>query len=768
MLPNTKKRTFAAIVCLLLVPIFLFGTLFVSQSLKDIAFAKSELNGVNALRPVVTALHNAATSIEDPKVIEDLNKLDLSEFKVQFELKNLNQTYTSKESSINERVAAAAELISVIGDQSKLILDPDLDSYYTMDVVVLRIPELLSNLGAMRLDHFGHSHNEVDVEFDSQVTLAITGLQSTMTGLEHSLARAFQNNEDGITRTSLSASANSLARETKTFVELTHITPGHSSQTEHTFFKDHAASQRAIQRLAGENLKFWRVASVELERLLKKRVNALQNRLYVASLAACVVALLALVIAISFFRGLLSKLDEEIVFLAHHDPLTRLSNRMSLNKEIDKAIINARVAEMPCAVHLIDLDRFKAINDTLGHAYGDEVIRIMARRLKEIAGKNDMVGRLGGDELVVLQREAPSAAIVATFAERIVTAMREPFQYGEHTAQASASVGVAMAPQHGSGYTELLVSADLALYAAKNDGRDRFHFFTPELENESRERARIESEIRRSIDENAFDIEFQPQYDVEGKVLRGFEALLRMSDRDGKRISPAIFIPVAEQIGLISAIGADVLERACAFAASWPNELTLSVNLSPAQFRDGNVPGVIALALTKSKLVASRLTVEITEGLLLESSPQVLQQIDEIRQMGVCIAIDDFGTGYSNLAYLAQHRFDKIKIDRSLIKGITSQQSSIKEVIRTIINMGRSMNMVVVAEGVETQEQATAMLDMECHEIQGFLYGKPQPVTEVANTILRSSEVAKARNVSTNPITTTQKQPRDFLEYFTA
>jgi diguanylate cyclase (GGDEF)-like protein len=460
----------------------------------------------------------------------------------------------------------------------------------------------------------------------------------------------------------------------------------------------------------------------------------------------------ALLVAISFFRSMLMRLDDEIVFLAHNDPLTRLANRTSFSAALDRAIALNQNSGSQFAIHLIDLDRFKSINDSLGHAIGDDVIRVMGQRLSAIAGKDDVVGRLGGDEFVVLQRNLQSPAAAATFAERIVISMREAFQCGEQTIQTSASIGVALGPIHGATHEAILVSADLALYAAKNAGRDRSHFFTPELEEETRNRMVIETEIRRGLNEDAFEIEFQPHFDVEGKTLRGFEALLRLSDKSGKRISPAIFIPIAEQIGLMNAIGAKVLELSCTLAATWPSHIGLSVNLSPIQFREGTLPGVVALALAKSKLPANRLTVEITEGLLLESTPQVLQQIDEIRSMGVSIAIDDFGTGYSNLAYIANHRFDKIKIDRSLIKNIGQAQSNMKEVIRTIIALGRSMNMTVVAEGVETQEQAKAMLDLECHEIQGFLYGRPQHVTEVANTILRASQLLKSEATAKSEI----------------
>jgi diguanylate cyclase (GGDEF)-like protein len=747
---------------LLLIPIVLFGTLFVQQSRKDIAFAQAERLGLETLRTVLPELMMLTSHGQDQSSLRGLlsentlrgipNTVPLNaapltvladpfhpaisaEFSLSSQVQEIKLAMRGGESTKELAIDRLMNLVSLIGDQSNLILDPDLDSYYLMDVVVLRVPAILHAMHEIRSGANIQRKSSLALapHLQTQAFAAFGRFASARAGMNHALARVYRADISGVTQSRLARYGTEIDQQLRAVEDKARpAILGQSGPVAKTPI-DHTELDRDISTMHLAIGVFWQNAVAQLDLLLVRRIEGFEQRLYTALTISGMVALLALLLAIRLFRSMLSRLDDTILFLAEHDHLTGLENRASITSIIDRALADKGTGN---AVHLIDLDRFKSINDSRGHAAGDEVIKVMGSRLLALCNRKHAVGRLGGDEFVVLQRNVAHAQDVSAFAERMVAAMRRPFEIGGDIVHATASVGSAMAPRHGLDQSKLLICADLALYAAKDAGRNRAQFYTETLEAASKERARIEQELRNAVIEKRFDIEFQPQYSVSGEQLRGFEALVRLKDSAGLPISPGIFIPIAEQMGLIGQISDQVMHQSCSLAALWPPNLSLAINLSPLQFIDGELPERIYSTLEKSGMAPERLTVEITEGLLLEKTPQVQNQLEALRDMGVGIAIDDFGSGYSSLAYLSQFRFTKIKIDRSFVIALSSGQQSAQDIIRTIITLGRAMRMTVIAEGVETPEQAEVMRELGCDEIQGYVYGRPVPATDTAAIIL--------------------------------
>jgi diguanylate cyclase (GGDEF)-like protein len=417
-----------------------------------------------------------------------------------------------------------------------------------------------------------------------------------------------------------------------------------------------------------------------------------------------------------------------IEYLAHHDGMTGVLNRASLLERLEEALASRR-PEHQVAVHYVDLDRFKEVNDTLGHDVGDELLRQVAERLRGITRATDFVARFGGDEFAILQANLEVPAAAEALGKRVVEALRQPFAIRDHDIQVSASVGIATAPEHASTSGVLLKAADLALYNAKACGRDGFRIFNPDMDLELKARRKMESQIRNAAARGEFELHFQPIMGSRGGELKGFEALLRLPDGEGGFVSPTTFVPIAEEMGAISKIGSWVLKQACSKAVLWPDHLMVAVNLSPAQFSDGSIVDDVRSALSETGLLPSRLELEITEGLLLSSSAAILEQLVALKELGVSIAMDDFGTGYSSLAYLWKFPFDKIKIDRSFMEALDQNDPNIGSILKTIVSLGHSLEMKVTAEGVETGPQAAFLDDLSCDYVQGYLFGRP--VTEV-------------------------------------
>ncbi len=426
--------------------------------------------------------------------------------------------------------------------------------------------------------------------------------------------------------------------------------------------------------------------------------------------------------------------EARLAYVARHDQLTGLPNRLLFSEHVQSAQSHLNPDEM-VAMLCLDLDRFKTVNDTLGHPAGDNLLRVVADRLRASCREQDFIARLGGDEFAVVQTgKQPAAA--SGLARRLVDVLAEPFILDGQPVEVGASIGIALADDTGaSGSEDLLKSADLALYRAKADGRGCFRFFEAEMDLRARERRALEIDLRNALKNDELEIYYQPQIST-GTGLAGFEALLRWNHPVRGLVSPADFIPLAEEIGLIGAFGGWVLRKSCAVASTWPADIKVAVNLSPAQFQGRDLAQEVADSLRCSGLPPQRLELEITEALLMQDGDQVIETLRAIRAMGVRIAMDDFGTGYSSLAYLSRFPFDKIKIDQSFVRGMEGNDDAIA-IIRAIIGLGRSLGIAINAEGVETQEQRAKLTLEGCGELQGYLFGRPRPEETIADVFAR-------------------------------
>lgn len=459
----------------------------------------------------------------------------------------------------------------------------------------------------------------------------------------------------------------------------------------------------------------------------------------VAATTICLLMALSFGIpAIAWYRGNSQKkqADRRIHFLAHHDALTGLANRMQLSERLDNLLGSVATGGEGLAVHLIDLDRFKSVNDALGHDGGDFLLTTMGERIRAVTRPEDVAARLGGDEFVLIQTGASDKEQAQELALRLTSVLSEPVEFEGQEIIATASVGIALAPGDGESAERLLKSADLALYKGKADGRNCIRFFEPEMDVGLQTRIELERAIRHAIANDGFELHFQPLFEIANRRLIGFEALVRLRKADGTLMPPMTFIPVAEEIRVIEKIGNWVLREACRTAATWPNHMIVAVNLSPAQFRTGSICDVVAQALHESGLEPRRLELEITETLLLDNAEAVLAQLLELKAIGVSIAMDDFGTGYSSLSYLWQFPFDKIKIDRSFMQEHKGSDRHAQTIVKAIIALGRELNMRVTVEGIETARQAAFVDDANGDQVQGFFFGRPVPASEVAAEVL--------------------------------
>ncbi len=416
--------------------------------------------------------------------------------------------------------------------------------------------------------------------------------------------------------------------------------------------------------------------------------------------------------------------------MARLDPLTGLPNRLLLRERLAAALERLARPGEGFALLLIDLDRFKPVNDTLGHPIGDALLATVADRLRSTVQTTDTVARIGGDEFVILQAGIRDAAGTQALARRVVDLIGRTYMVEGHLLTIGASVGVALAPADGTDADRLLKNADLALYRAKLDGRGTYRFFEPEMDARMQARRKLELDMRQALARREFQLHYQPQMQLASGTLIGCEALIRWRHPDRGLVSPLDFIPLAEEIGLIVPIGEWVVRQACRDAVTWPDPMSVAVNVSPAQFKSDRLVETIISALAGSGLPARRLEVEITEGVLLQENDRTLQTLHRLRELGVRVSMDDFGTGYSSLSYLRSFPFDKIKIDRSFVKDLTSKPDG-EAIIRAIAGLGRSLGMTTVAEGVETSEQMQRIRFEGCTDVQGYLISKPVPAEDL-------------------------------------
>ena len=435
--------------------------------------------------------------------------------------------------------------------------------------------------------------------------------------------------------------------------------------------------------------------------------------------------------------------EQAIQHLAHHDALTGLPNRLLFRDRLGQAIAIAQRSGNGLALLSLDLDGFKAVNDMLGHQAGDRLLVQAAARLAAAVREMDTPARVGGDEFAVVQPLAAQPDAAATLAERLVAELGRPYEIDGQTVSVGASIGIALHPRDGLTPEELGQSADLALYRAKQDGRGVCRFFEPDMDRKLRERRALELDLRDAVARDEMALHYQPLLDAETMEIVGYEALLRWTHPARGAVSPTEFIPVAEECGLIGAIGRWVLDHACAEAASWPAALRIAVNLSPVQFRQADLAGMVAAILHRHGLDPSRLELEITEGVLIDDGDRALAILRRLKTLGVRIALDDFGTGYSSLSYLRRFPFDKIKIDKSFVQGLGEDEDA-EAIVRSIIAMGRSLRLEVTAEGVETEDQLSRLQAERCSQVQGFLLGRPRALLRLAPEAARAPAEAAA------------------------
>ncbi len=417
--------------------------------------------------------------------------------------------------------------------------------------------------------------------------------------------------------------------------------------------------------------------------------------------------------------------EDRIHFLALHDSLTGLPNRVQFRQHLDRAVARAKRHGNIVAVFCLDLDRFKQVNDTLGHATGDALLEEVAARLKENIREVDLVGRLGGDEFAVVAEEIETPEDAMRLARRLCNALGAGYQVNGHEVTTSASIGIALGPLDTEPNDALLKNADLALYRAKEDGRNTFRFFEPAMDAALQKRRRLENDLRSALRKNQLYLDYQPQFDLESGKLTGYEALVRWWHPSEGEIPPTTFVPIADETGLIVPLGEWILKTACAYATTWPLDTKLAVNLSPAQFKTQDVYSLVRRVLAETGLEPDRLELEITEGIILQNTESVIDTLTRLDQLGVSIAMDDFGTGYSSLSYLTRFPVKKIKIDRSFIDTLgTSPQTS--AIVSSIVGLGQSLHVTITAEGVETEGQAAMLRKWGCDQVQGYYYGRPE------------------------------------------
>jgi diguanylate cyclase (GGDEF)-like protein len=419
-----------------------------------------------------------------------------------------------------------------------------------------------------------------------------------------------------------------------------------------------------------------------------------------------------------------------IAHLAHHDVLTGLPNRLLFNQQLSDAVTHWKRYGGDLAVLFIDLDGFKAINDTLGHGTGDTLLQHLATRLRNTLRDDDKIGRLGGDEFAVIQVGTEQPREAAALAARLIEIVKAPVTIDNHRLLVGASIGIAVAGGDYQDPEQLLRAADLAMYRAKAEGRGRFRFFDPEFDRRAQERRSLEVALRNAVDRDALEVHYQPLIDLQTGRIRGFEALSRWEDPVRGYVAPSTFIPLAEEIGLINIVGQRILERACSEAATWPDDISVAVNLSPAQFQGGALVGTVQAALAASGLHPSRLELEITESIFLQGSDANLAQLSQLGELGVRISMDDFGTGYSSLSYLRSFPFDKIKIDRSFVRDLPDSPSSVA-IVRAVCGLARSFGAQTTAEGVENGDQLQRVKAEGCNEVQGYVISRPVPARAI-------------------------------------
>ncbi|KQS78844.1 hypothetical protein ASG25_09450 [Rhizobium sp. Leaf384] len=736
----TKYR-FLLVVALLAVPSIVFGWLFVSQSQKAISFAMSERAGVEYLRAAIPLLENLGNE-SAPADLLRLARFDA----VRVELDPLFGTgplsnavkFALRDQRVDPEAIryALLALISTISDRSGLTVDPEIDSYYLIQTMVFATPQVIASVDALaQLMSSTQAVPPALSQNASSLFLETMRLEDALAGMRRTYTRALAANKD-----------NSLERSLSTKVELAmrsiHLMSisGHKVRAnllEGQFRKSEnfvPSDGKDEKKLA---VQAWEAMSTSLERLIEQRLESLRGHRNLALLLSSIAAVVVFFIGLSVFRSLIVELDQKIVFLAHHDAMTRLKNRAAFSEEMSELIEKVQENGGGFAIHAVDLDGFKTVNDALGHHVGDQVLQDVAVRLLRLVSNGDIVGRRGGDEFVILQN-GYAAGTVDSLANRILTTLRDPFIISGKPVGLTASVGTAIFGYHGDTETKLTQSADFALDEAKRLGKDRACVFDAKMEAEQRRKVALEERVREAAARLQFSLAYQPQYSADGLAITGFEALLRMDDGDGNPVSPVAFIPVLESLDLIGDVGRWVLQQACKTATLLPPDVLIAVNVSPLQLSKGKLVDDVSIALSHSGISPARLQLEITESAVLADTTVVLDELNELKAIGVSIAMDDFGTGYSGLSSLWKFPFDKVKIDKSFLSDRTIRGRHALDTVGAIIDFAHTLSMAVTVEGIETQVQARKMQELRCDQLQGFYLSKPVPEADLTAFLSQS------------------------------
>ena len=436
------------------------------------------------------------------------------------------------------------------------------------------------------------------------------------------------------------------------------------------------------------------------------------------------------------FRGVGSDVTEQrnssekIAYLARYDTLTQLPNRLHLTEDLGEALRYAVQWRTRCALLMVDLDRFKAVNDSLGHMTGDKLLGQVSARLQSLMGENQMVGRLGGDEFAIVIRDASTPGCIRNLAQHVIDRLSEPYQVDHHTLYVGASVGSAVGPRDGTTVEELMRNADLALYQAKDDGGGEHRRFEPELHAIAEERRSLEASLRMALGRDELVLHYQPVVDARSESVVSFEALVRWNSAEHGFVSPGKFIPLAEDTRLIIPIGQWVMRKACEEARHWPEHVKVNVNVSPEQLLEPDFHADVLRTLAATGLNPERLEIEVTESIFLRDASVARNALEQVMALGCSVALDDFGTGYSSLGYLRKLRFSTIKVDRTFVQGAAQNSAESLAIINAVVAMAQSLNMTTTAEGVETAEEAELIRNLGCDKIQGFYFGRPMPADD--------------------------------------
>jgi diguanylate cyclase (GGDEF)-like protein/PAS domain S-box-containing protein len=449
------------------------------------------------------------------------------------------------------------------------------------------------------------------------------------------------------------------------------------------------------------------------------------------------------------FRGVGSdvteqrKSSEKIAYLARFDTLTQLPNRLQLTEALGEALRYAAQWRTRCALLMVDLDRFKAVNDSLGHMTGDKLLAQVSARLQALMGEHQLCGRLGGDEFAIVVRDASTPGVVAELAKRVIDRLSEPYQVDHHTLYVGASVGSAEGPRDGATVEEMMRNADLALYRAKDSGGGEHCRFEPVLHASAEERRQLEVALRKALGRDEMELHYQPVVDARSEGVVSFEALVRWNSAEHGFVSPGKFIPLAEDTRLIVPIGQWVMRKACEEALNWPEHVKVNVNVSPEQLLEPGFHAEVVQALAHTGLAPERLEIEVTESIFLRDATVARTALEQVMALGCSVALDDFGTGYSSLGYLRKLKFSTIKVDRTFVQGAAQGSAESLAIINAVVAMAKSLQMTTTAEGVETSEEAELIRNLGCDKIQGFYFGRPMPAAD-ARALFRTLRARSA------------------------